>query len=94
MALSIEQVEHVARLARLDLSAAEKEAYAQQLGMILEYADRINALDTEGVEPLDHILPISNVFRRDQEQASPPREEMLANGPLVEEGQYKVPKII
>jgi aspartyl-tRNA(Asn)/glutamyl-tRNA(Gln) amidotransferase subunit C len=72
MALSIEQVEHVARLARLDLSAAEKEAYAQQLGMILEYADRINALDTEGVEPLDHILPIQNIFREDRAQASPP----------------------
>lgn len=94
MALSIELVEHVALLARLALSDAEKKAFAEQLGMILEYADRINALDTEGVEPLDHILPIHNIFREDRVQASPPREEMLANGPLMEEGQYKVPKII
>jgi len=94
MALSLELVEHIARLARLDLSDAEKKAYAEQLGMILEYADRLNALNTDDVVPLDHILPIKNVFREDQVKPSPPREEMLANGPMVEEGQYKVPKII
>lgn len=94
MALSMGVVEHVALLARLNLSEQEKMLFAGQLGSILEYAARLNELDTDGVQPLDHILPIYNVFREDQVQASPPREEMLANGPLVQEGQYKVPKII
>ncbi len=94
MALSIELVEHVAKLARLELSDAEKQAYAAQLGMILEYADRLNTLNTDDVLPLDHILPINNVFREDQVKPSTPREEILSNGPLIEDGQYKVPKII
>lgn len=94
MSLSIGLVEHVARLARLDLTENEKRAYAEQLGMILEYADRLIALDTEGVEPLDHILPVSNIYREDRAQPGLAREEILANGPLIEEGQYKVPKII
>ncbi|HWP97106.1 MAG TPA: Asp-tRNA(Asn)/Glu-tRNA(Gln) amidotransferase subunit GatC [Syntrophomonadaceae bacterium] len=94
MALSMGVVEHVALLARLNLSEQEKMLFAEQLGSILDYAARLNELDTDGVLPLDHILPIYNIFREDLAQASPPREEMLANGPLVEDGQYKVPKII
>jgi len=94
MALSIEEVQHVALLARLNLNQAEQERYADQLGSILQYVDKLNQLDSEGIEPLDHILPVFNVFRPDQVSPSPGREEILANAPLVEEGQYKVPKII
>lgn len=94
MALSMGEVEHVALLARLHLSEREKTLFAEQLGFILDYAAKLNELDTEGIQPLEHVLPVANVFREDEVQASPPREEMLANGPLVEEGQYKVPKII
>lgn len=94
MALSIKEVEHVAWLARLSLSEQEKETFAAQLGSILEYVDVLNQLDTDGVEPLDHILPVFNVFREDVVKPSAPREEILSNGPLVEEGQYKVPKIM
>lgn len=94
MALSIKEVEHVALLARLQLTEQEKIQFAEQLGSILEYANKLNELDTDNVEPLDHILPIYNVFRNDEVQPGTPREEILANAPVVEDGQYKVPRII
>lgn len=94
MTLSIQEVQHVALLARLNLTEEEKLKYAEQLGSILQYVDKLNELDTEGVEPLDHILPVFNVFREDKVNSGPDREEILANAPLVEEGQYRVPKII
>ncbi len=94
MTLSIQEVQHVALLARLNLTEEEKLKYAEQLGSILQYVDKLNELDTEGVEPLDHILPVFNVFREDKVNPGPDREEILANAPLVEEGQYRVPKII
>jgi len=94
MALTIAEVEHVALLARLSLSQAEKEQLSEQLGAILEYADSLKMLNTDNIEPLDNILPISNVFREDVVTNSPDREGLLANAPLAEDGQYKVPKII
>lgn len=94
MALTIKEVEHVALLARLSLSEAEKEKFASQLSTILDYADKLNLLTTDGVEPLTHILPISNVMRPDEATSSMPREEIISNAPLAEDGQYKVPKII
>lgn len=94
MALTIAEVEYVALLARLSLNQEEKERFAQQLGAILEYADRLTALDTESIQPLDHILPINNIFREDVVVPSPPREEILSNAPLAEDGQYQVPKIL
>ncbi|MGI6469176.1 MAG: Asp-tRNA(Asn)/Glu-tRNA(Gln) amidotransferase subunit GatC [Syntrophomonadaceae bacterium] len=94
MALTIAEVEHVALLARLSLSQEEKEQMAEQLGAILEYADRLKMVNTEDIEPLDNILPISNVFREDVVENSPERDEMLANAPMAEDGQYKVPKIL
>lgn len=94
MALTITEVEHVAQLARLTLSEQEKEALAEQLSAILTYVDQLNELPTDGVEPLSHILPIFNIFRPDTVRPSPSREDMLANAPLPEEGQYKVPKIV
>jgi aspartyl-tRNA(Asn)/glutamyl-tRNA(Gln) amidotransferase subunit C len=94
MALTIQEVEHVALLARLSLNEDEKKTFAEQLSSILDYADTLKVLNTEGIEPLTHILPINNVFRADEIKSSKPRDEMLANAPLAEEGQYKVPKII
>ncbi|MDO4540973.1 MAG: Asp-tRNA(Asn)/Glu-tRNA(Gln) amidotransferase subunit GatC [Syntrophomonadaceae bacterium] len=94
MALTIAEVEHVAELARLTLSEREKGAFAEQLSGILTYVEQLNELSTEGVEPLSHILPVYNVFREDTIKPSPPREDMLANAPLPEAGQYKVPKIV
>lgn len=94
MALTIKEVEHVAQLARLNLTEEEKVKFARQLSTVLDYANSLNAISTEGVEPLIHILPIRNVFREDQMKPSMEREEILANAPLAESFQYKVPKIM
>lgn len=94
MVLTIKEVEHVALLARLNLNEDEKETFAEQLSSILEYVDKLNGLPTENVEPLTHILPIYNVFREDKVKPGTPRDEILANAPLLEENQYKVPKIM
>lgn len=94
LAISEKQVEQVAHLARLKLTEPEKQLFAEQLTAILEYSHKLNELNTEMVEPLHHILPVYNVFRKDEARPGTPREEILANAPLVEDGQYKVPRII
>ncbi len=94
MAFTIKEVEHVALLARLQLNEAEKQVFTEQLNSILEYVERLNELPINGIEPLAHILPVYNVFRADGIKPGPPREEILANAPVVEDGQYKVPKIM
>ncbi|MEA4924988.1 MAG: Asp-tRNA(Asn)/Glu-tRNA(Gln) amidotransferase subunit GatC [Syntrophomonadaceae bacterium] len=94
MALTIKEVEHVALLARLSLSEDEKNRFCEQLSSILDYADTLNSLSTDEVEPLTHILNVNNVFRTDEVKPSTDRDEMLANAPLAEDCQYKVPKII
>lgn len=94
MALTIKEVEHVAMLARLSLTEDEKKVFADQLGAILDYAGKLNELDTEGIEPLAHILPVFNVFRADEVKPGTSRDEILSNGPLTEDGYYKVPKIV
>jgi len=94
MALSIAEVEHVAELARLNLNQEDLAKFAEQLSSILQYIEKLNQLPTEEIEPLSHILPVVNVFREDRALPSPARADMIANGPLVEDGQYKVPKIL
>lgn len=94
MPLTINEVEHVALLARLELNETEKEIFTRQLSSILDYADKLKTIDTENIEPLAHILPVYNIFREDEVSSGTPRDKILANGPLVEEGQYKVPRII
>ncbi|MGI5921905.1 MAG: Asp-tRNA(Asn)/Glu-tRNA(Gln) amidotransferase subunit GatC [Syntrophomonadaceae bacterium] len=94
MALTIKEVEHVALLARLSLDDSEKEVFARQLSSILEYAEKLNELNTDGIEPLAHILPVYNVFREDVPAQEYSREEILSNAPLLEDNQYKVPKIV
>ena len=94
MALTIKEVENLALLAKLNLSDEEKMMFSAQLDVFLEYADKLNQLDTAQVEPLTHILPVYNVFREDEAQPGAPREEMLANAVKTEEGHYQVPKII
>ncbi|SMB99594.1 aspartyl/glutamyl-tRNA(Asn/Gln) amidotransferase subunit C [Thermanaeromonas toyohensis ToBE] len=94
MPLSREEVEHVALLARLYLSEEEKEAYTKQLNAILEYMEKLNALDTEGVEPTAHVLPLRNVFREDVVKPSLPREKALEGAPATREGQFEVPRVV
>jgi aspartyl-tRNA(Asn)/glutamyl-tRNA(Gln) amidotransferase subunit C len=87
-------VEHVARLARLDLSAAEKERMRTELDGILAYIDKLRALDTRDVPPTSHAVPVTNVMRDDEERPSLPQEEMLANAPDRHRDLFRVPKII
>jgi aspartyl-tRNA(Asn)/glutamyl-tRNA(Gln) amidotransferase subunit C len=87
-------VEHVARLARLVLSPAEKERMRRELDGILGYIDKLRRLDTSGVEPTSHAVPMTNVMRADEPRPSLPREDMLANAPDPHGDLFRVPKII
>jgi aspartyl-tRNA(Asn)/glutamyl-tRNA(Gln) amidotransferase subunit C len=87
-------IEKVARLARLELSAEEKATFGNQLEQILNYMEQLNQLDTTGVEPTSHAIPLFNVFKEDEVRSSFPQEEVLAIAPDEEDGHFKVPKII
>lgn len=86
-----EQVVHVARLARLELSDEELERMAGELSGILEHVDRISALDLEGVEPTTHVVALENVLRPDQPDPSLPRERALESAPDAADGAFRVP---
>jgi aspartyl-tRNA(Asn)/glutamyl-tRNA(Gln) amidotransferase subunit C len=89
-----EDVEHVAELARLELTAAEKEQFIAQLNSILTYINQLNELDTTDVEPTSHVIPMSNVFRDDEVYPSLDREQVLLNAPEESHFFFKVPRII
>ncbi len=91
--LTINDVEHVARLARLALTDSEKEMFARQLGDIVGYFNLLNELNTENVEPMAHAVPVKNVMREDQVEKKYSRDEMLAISPFEEDGFIRVPKI-
>lgn len=94
MKISIREVEHVAKLARLELQDQEKEKFAEQLSSILTYVEKLNELDTSKIEPTLHVLDIKNVMRDDVSGPSLPRERALSNAPDKAAGHYRVPKII
>lgn len=94
MNITISDVEHVAKLARLELSDTEKEMFTEQLNAILNYADHLNSLNTDGIEPTSHAMPLLNVMREDISQPSLPIELVLLNAPDEEEGQFKVPAVL
>jgi len=87
-------VDHVARLARLDLSEEERARMGAELSQILAHADRIQALDLDGVEPTSHAVPVVNALRQDEVKPSLEQEESLAGAPAVEAGRFRVPRII
>ena len=87
-------VDHVARLARLDLTDAERERMRAELTQILEHAEKIQALDLDGVPPTSHSVSIRNAMRPDEVTPSLDPDEVLANAPEVEDGRIKVPRII
>jgi len=87
-------VEHVAALARLGLTDAEIERLTAELGVILEHAAQVSALDTVGVEPTAHPLPLVNVWRPDEPRPSLARNEVLAAAPAVEADRFRVPRIL
>src|SRR5262245_51598400 len=87
-------IEHVARLARLALSEEEIEQFTDQLGVILEHAAKVAALDTAGVPPTAHPLPLVNVLRSDDVQHSLDRDEVLSMAPAAQDGRFRVPRIL
>jgi aspartyl-tRNA(Asn)/glutamyl-tRNA(Gln) amidotransferase subunit C len=94
MKLSLAQVEHVARLAQLTLSDQEKELFREQLSSILEYAQRLQQLDTSTIPPTATVLPLENVMRDDQVRPSLPLADVLANAPDTEDGYFRVPVVL
>jgi aspartyl-tRNA(Asn)/glutamyl-tRNA(Gln) amidotransferase subunit C len=92
--ISPADVAHVARLARLDLTDAELERFAEQLGAVLEHARDVEALDTAGVAPTAHPLPLRNVLREDMVVPGLDRDEVLAQAPEAESGRFRVPRIL
>jgi aspartyl-tRNA(Asn)/glutamyl-tRNA(Gln) amidotransferase subunit C len=94
MALSREEVLHVAELARLSLRPEEVELFTRQLNDILAYVQKLEELDTTGVAPLAHVIPLFNAFREDVAKAGLPLEAALKNAPAREEGSFLVPRVI
>lgn len=94
MRISQEEVEHVAKLARLEITQAEKEAFSRQLSDILTFIEQLKKLNTEGVEPTATVLEQVNVFREDKPRDSLPADRALANAPEQAGGFFVVPKII
>lgn len=93
MAITRAEVEHVARLARLGLTAEEAAAFTAQLDRILAHMDALKKVDTSGVPPTFHVLPLQNVFRGDEVHESLPQSTALGNAPAQEAGTFKVPRI-
>lgn len=94
MAISKKDVEHVAWLARLELTEAEKKKFAQQLSQILEHASKISELDTKEVKPTSHVVPMQNVFREDKAGTCFTQDQALSNAPKKEKGSFGIPPII
>lgn len=92
--ISRDDVAHVARLARLALTDEELDQFTAQLGDVLDHAADVAALDTDGVPPTAHPLPLLNVLRNDVVVASLGRDEVLSEAPAVEEGRFAVPRIL
>jgi aspartyl-tRNA(Asn)/glutamyl-tRNA(Gln) amidotransferase subunit C len=91
--ITVKDVEHVAKLARLDLTEEEKEKFAKQLGDVLKYVEQMNEVDTTGVKPMAHAFDIVNVMREDKVVYEQAKEELMKNAPEEENGFFRVPKI-
>ena len=94
MAISRNEVEYIAGLARLTLKEEEIELYSKQLSDILGYIDQLSELDVENVEPMSHVLDIVNVMREDKHLPSLSREEVMANAPDHDGVHFKVPRVV
>jgi aspartyl-tRNA(Asn)/glutamyl-tRNA(Gln) amidotransferase subunit C len=92
--ISREDVQHVARLARLELSETELVSMQAELSNILAYIDKLRSVDTAGVEPTSHAVPLTNVMREDEPHPSLPLADMLANAPEAAGSFFRVPRII
>lgn len=91
--ISDETIDYVGILAKLELSAEEKEQAKTDMASMLDYIDKLNELDTEGVEPMSHVFPVNNVFREDIVTNGDDRDNILQNAPEEKNGMFSVPKI-
>ncbi len=94
MSVTLKDVEHIAKLSRLEFSENEKEKLVHNMNDILKHIEKLNELDTTNVEPLSHVIELQNVMREDETKQSLPVEEALKNAPSKEESFFKVPKVI
>lgn len=94
MSVSKEDVKHIAVLSRLTVPEGELDKFTEQFNQILNYADKMQKLDTKGIEPTASILPVSNVFREDVALPGVSHEDALKNAPAVHNGGFKVPRVL
>lgn len=94
MTLSIAEVEHIANLARMDLTDDEKARFSQQLSAILDYIAELQALDTRDIPPTSSVLPGRNVLRADEPRPGLDLQDLLSNAPQVEDDQFRVPPVL
>lgn len=92
--ISDETIEYVGILAKLELSEEEKEKAKKDMGSMLDYIDKLNELDTTGVEPMSHVFPVQNVFREDVVVNGDDRENILKNAPEEKDRSFVVPKTV
>lgn len=90
--ISDDTIEYVGILAKLELSDEEKENAKKDMESMLDYIDKLNELDTTGVEPMSHVFPVNNVFREDVVTNGDDRENILKNAPEEQNGMFNVPK--
>ncbi len=93
MTLSQEDVEHIAMLARLELSEAEKELYRAQLSSILDHVARLQTLDTRDIPPTSSVLPLQSVLRDDLPASGLEEQDLLRNAPQIQEKQFRIPAV-
>ena len=94
MKLKKEEIKSIARLARLKLSDKEEDFFAYQLAVILDYIAQLGEVDTSEKEPTSHVISLKNVFREDKAKPSLSQDAVLKNAPAIEEGLFKVPRVI
>jgi len=94
MKITMEMVDHIAKLAKLEFTPEEKERFTHQLAQIIEYVEKLNELDTDNVPPTSHVLDLKNVFREDKVEPWLTQEDALANAPAKKLGYFSVPKVV
>jgi len=92
--LTREDIESVAYLSRLELADEEKDKLAEHINRLLENFQTLQELNTDDVEPTSHVIPVQNVFRKDEARPSLPAEEVVANGPQVADNCFVVPRVV
>lgn len=94
MRITMDEVEKVARLAKLTLSEGAIERMAKDMDAMLDYVATLERLNTDGITATAHAVPMSNAFRKDELSPSLPRDEVMASAPLTANGAFRVPKVI